>query len=305
MRWAEIKAIVADEASDMVANILIEEGCGGVAVTGPSVRASGPAELAEDLPTEEYATLTAYLPVDDRLEARLRNARDRIRMLPEVGVDISPGEITVKPVDAADWATAWKSFFKPLAVGKVFIKPSWEDVETRPDQIVVEIDPGMAFGTGNHPTTQLCLLALQKYVKGGESVLDVGSGSGILSIAAARLGAAELAATENDPVAVESAIENMRHNGVDDRIKVYQTETPSTVPGQFDIVVANITANVILALADDLAAKVKDNGLLIASGVIEARANEIVNCLNDRRFKVIEMDIDDQWVALMMRKHVG
>jgi len=302
MRWAEIKAVVSDESSDLVTNILIEEGCGGAAITGPSVRASGPADLSADLPIPEDTTIMAYLPVDDRLEGRLEAIRTRIRLLPETGVDISPGEITVRPVDEADWANAWKSFFKPVLVGRVMVKPSWEDVQTEPEQVVVEIDPGMAFGTGNHPTTQLCLLALQNYVKGGERVLDVGTGSGVLAIAAAKLGASEVHATENDPVAAEAAEENVSRNSMAGTIHVYNTDSPGSVTGQFDIVVANITADTIKLLTSDLESKTRDGGILIASGLIESRADEVILHLMKHGFELTDTSTDDEWVALVMKK---
>lgn len=302
MRWAEIKVVATDEAADLVANILIEEGCGGAAVTGPSVRASGPYELSDHLPSNGPTVLTAYLPVDDRLEGKLQSIRDRVRALPKTEVDIGPGEINVKPVDEADWASAWKSFFKAVEIGRLLIKPSWEDVGTKPEQVIVEIDPGMAFGTGNHPTTQLCMLALEKYIEGGERVLDVGTGSGVLAIAAAKLGASEIHSTENDPVAVDAAVENVRRNGVCDRVKVELSESPSSVKGRFDLVVANITANVILGMAEDIANAAKPGGLLITSGLIESRSDEIAGQLTELGFELVEKGIEDEWVVLVMRK---
>ncbi|MEN6371323.1 MAG: 50S ribosomal protein L11 methyltransferase [Armatimonadota bacterium] len=302
MRWAEIEVVVTEEAADLVANILIEEGCGGAAIKGPSVRASGPYELSDHLPTEGPTVLTAYLPVDDRLEGKLENICDRVRALPETGVDIGLGEINVKRVDEADWATAWKSFFKAVEIGKVLIKPSWEDVETKPEQVVVEIDPGMAFGTGNHPTTQLCMLALQKYIKGGERVLDVGTGSGVLAIAAAKLGASEVYSTENDPVAVGAAVENVRRNGVNNKVQVELSESPSSAPGPFDLVVANITATIILGMAEDIANAAKPGGLLITSGLIESRSDEVAGRFMELGFEMVEKGVDDEWVIFVMRK---
>ncbi|MEN6521940.1 MAG: 50S ribosomal protein L11 methyltransferase [Armatimonadota bacterium] len=302
MRWAEIEVVVTEEAADLVANILIEEGCGGAAIKGPSVRASGPHELSDHLPADGPTVLTAYLPVDDRLEVKLDNICDRVRALPETGVDIGLGEINVKRVDDADWASAWKSFFKAVEIGKVLIKPSWEDVETKPEQVIVEIDPGMAFGTGNHPTTQLCMLALQKYIKGGERVLDVGTGSGVLAIAAAKLGASEVYSTENDSVAMEAAVENVRRNGVDNRLQVELSESPSSVPGQFDLVVANITATIILGMAEDIVNAAKPGGLLITSGLIESRSDEVTGRLRGLGFEMVEKGVDDEWVILVMRK---
>jgi len=302
MRWAEIKAATSEQAADLVANILIEEGCGGVAITGPSVRASGGAELPADESGPAETLLTGYLPVDDRLEARLQSARDRIRLLPETGVDIGTGEITIKPVEDADWASAWRSYFKPVEVGNIFVKPSWEDLETTPGQVVVEINPGMAFGTGNHPTTQLCLLALQKFIHGGERVLDVGTGSGVLSIAAAKLGAAQVTATEADPVAAEAARENVHGNGVDANVCIVESQSPASATGEFDLVLANITADAIIGLAAELAHALAPGGFLVASGITGERAQEVGRFLARAGLEIVDKTDDDGWVALALRR---
>lgn len=302
MKWAEIKVATSDDAADLVSNILIEEGCGGVAITGPSVRASAPPELVDPGTILDETTITSYLPVDDRLEARLESVRSRVRTLPETGVDVGPADITVKPVEDADWAGAWKSFFKPVEIGRVLVKPSWEEVAARPDQVVVEIDPGMAFGTGNHPTTQLCALALQKYVRGGERVLDVGTGSGVLAISAARLGALEVTATEADPVAVEAACNNVARNSVEQNVRVIESDSLESVSEKVDIAVANITANTIIGLAGELSRAVAPGGILIASGLIEERADEVTSWLEQVGFDLIETMTEDDWVALILKR---
>lgn len=302
MRWAEIKAAASEEAADLVGNIMMEEGCGGVAIAGPFVRASDRAELPADLPRPDHTTVTGYLPVDDRLEGRLESIRERFRLLPETGTDIGPGQITVTLVEDADWADAWRSFFKTILTGRILIKPSWEEIEVGPGQIVVEIDPGMAFGTGNHPTTQLCLLALQNYVAGGEKVLDVGTGSGILAIAAAKLGAEKVAATEIDRAAAEAARRNVERNGLEDRVTVYQTDTPESGPGEFDIAVANITADPIMALAPALARAVRKGGMLIVSGIITSRADEVTSRLREHGFQVVDTTTEDDWVAAVLKR---
>lgn len=302
MRWAEIEAIVSDEAADMVSNIYIEEGCGGVAITGPSVIASDTAEAPADEPGPEQTTIKGYLPVDDSLEGRLDRLTERIRELPESGIDVGPCEITVRRVEESDWASAWRSFFKPVEVGNVLIRPSWEEIEAKPGQIVVDIDPGMAFGTGNHPTTQLCIELLQKYVKGGERMLDAGTGSAILSIAAAKLGVADIIATEIDSVAVESAIKNAEYNGVSSKIKVFHTGSPASVTDKVDLAVANIIADIIIKLSQEFADVVVPGGIIILSGVITARADEVVACMEGKGFDFIEKTTDDDWVAIVMRR---
>ncbi|MBI2844297.1 MAG: 50S ribosomal protein L11 methyltransferase [Armatimonadetes bacterium] len=299
MRWAEIVAAVSDESTDLVANIMIEEGCGGVAVTGPSVRASATAELIPQAPTPEWTRVACYLPVDDRLEGRLERIRERVRWLPETGIGVGPGEITVKWVEDADWENAWRSFFKPVEIGKVLVKPSWEDVEPGEGRVVVEIDPGMAFGTGNHPTTQLCLLALQKYVREGDRVLDVGAGSGILSIAAAKIGAREVIATEVDRLAVESARGNIHQNRLEHVVRVYETASPGDVAREVDLSVANIVSDTIIQLAPQLAGVIRPGGILIASGIVESRADEVITRLDMEGFEIVEKSKEDGWVVLV------
>ena len=287
MRWVEIEVRATDASADAVTNILIEEGCGGTAYNRPS---------------DSITNVLGYLPVDDRLEGRLENIRERVKHLPDFGLELASDEISIKWVQDEEWATAWKQFFKPMNIGRIVIKPSWEEYVEREDDLVVEIDPGMAFGTGNHPTTQLCLLALQDYVRGGETVLDVGTGSGILAIASAKLGATRVVGLDVDTVAVEAAQENVKRMGMEDVIRIDMADSPSAFEGSADIVVANIIANVIIAMADDLIAKVKPGGKLIASGIIQDRAEDVKSTLESKGLRLLEDRREGEWVALIMER---
>lgn len=287
MRWVEIEIKATDASADAVTNVLIEEGCGGTAYNRPS-----------DLITN----VLGYLPVDDRLESRLENIRERIKHLPDFGLELASDEISIKWVQDDEWATAWKQFFKPMSIGRIVIKPSWEIYEERPNDLVVEIDPGMAFGTGNHPTTKLCLLALQDYISGGETMLDMGTGSAILAIAGVKLGASNAVGLDIDPVAVEAAQENVKRSGMEDLIKIELADSPNAFDGNADIVTANIIANVIIAMADDLSAKVKPGGKLIASGIIQERAEEVQNRLERAGLRLLEDRREGEWTALIMER---
>ena len=287
MRWVEIEISATDASADAATNILLEEGCGGTAVSRSS---------------DSITIVLGYLPVDDRLEGRLVNIRDRVKHLPDFGLELGSDEIGIKFVQDEEWATAWKQFFKPMSIGRIVIKPSWEDYIERVDELVVEIDPGMAFGTGNHPTTQLCVLALQDYVKGGETVLDMGTGSGILAITCVKLGAAKVVGLDIDSVAVEAAQENVKRLGIEDVIRIERADTPNAFEGSADIVVANIIANVIIAMADDLSAKVKPGGKLIASGIIQDRADDVKSRLAEAGLRLIEDRRDGEWVALILER---
>lgn len=291
MRWVEI-AIQATEASvDAVSNVLIEEGCGG-AVIGSVPGA----------PTYDANRVAGYLPVDDRLETRLDNIRERVSALPALGLPLVSDEITIVWVEDEEWATAWKKHFKPVRVGRIIVKPTWEEFSANPGDIIVEVDPGMAFGTGYHPTTQLCLLALQDYVKGGEIVLDMGTGSGLLAIAAKRLGAEAVTALDVDSVAVEVAEENIRQAGLESSITIGRADSPLAFEGIADLIVANIIPKVLVDMAEELAAKVRPGGICIGSGIVLERKDEVANAFAAVGLKTIEERVDGDWVALICER---
>jgi ribosomal protein L11 methyltransferase len=212
-----------------------------------------------------------------------------------------------------DWANAWKRFYKPLRVGRrVLLKPSWEVVEVAPDDIVIELDPGMAFGTGLHPSTRLCIAALEEHVAPGDAVLDVGTGSGVLAIVAYKLGAMMILATDIDPIAIDVANENATRNHVplntQPGITVQQGSVPSVMAGQFDVVVANILAEVLAKLFDaeygypPLAEPLKPGGLLILAGIIEERAGLVIDAAQRHGCTLIGRKQEGDWVALVVRK---
>lgn len=212
-----------------------------------------------------------------------------------------------------DWANAWKRFYKPLRVGRrILLKPSWESVEVAPDDILVELDPGMAFGTGLHPSTRLCIAALEETVKPGDAVLDVGTGSGVLAVVAHKLGAASILATDIDPIAVEVAQENARRNAVPLNAQPGITVQPGSVPanmaGRFDVIVANILAEVLVKLFDaaydypPLAEPLKPGGLLILAGIIEERAPLVIDAAQRHGCTLVARKQEGDWVALVVRK---
>ncbi len=283
-RWAEIEVLASgDDAQEAVGALLTEvAGCQGYAST--------------------QTTVTGYLPVDERIEGSLLALRAALAGLRSLGIKGAGREITVRFVAEADWANAWKQYFKPQRIGeRIVIKPTWEEFAPKVGDVVVEIDPGMAFGTGLHATTRLCLRALETMVEAGDVVADVGTGSGILAVAAVRLGAARAVATDVDPLAVRIARENIAVNGVDAQIEAHEAALPP--PGAFDIVVANILADVILGMASELYAAVKPGGVLIASGIISHRAEDVRRGLAAAGFAApIETATESEWAALIAQR---
>lgn len=221
-------------------------------------------------------------------------------------------EAQIRTVRQEDWAHAWKKFYKPIRIGKnVLLKPIWEETEIQASDIVIELEPGMAFGTGMHPTTRLCIAAIEETLGAGDSLLDIGTGSGILSVLAAKLGACPIHATDIDPIAVAATLENMRLNGIstDNRasICIEQGSVPKNVSGQFDIVVANILAEVIVKLFNaafdnvPLAEPLSPTGTMILSGILEEKIPMVEEALEKQRLKIVDIKQEGDWVALLAR----
>jgi ribosomal protein L11 methyltransferase len=292
MRWLEIRIEATDASADAATEVLIRENCGGTASSRPSgcVR-------------PDAMDVVGYLPLSDRIEASLARIRDAVRALPGCGLDIRSDEVVVTWIEDDDWATAWRKYFKPIRIGRIVVKPSWEEFEPGPEDTVVELDPGMAFGTGNHESTRLCLLVLQDYVKGGETVLDVGTGSGILAIAAARLGAASVTGIDNDPIAVDAARENVARAGLSDFVRIALGDSPRVFEGAADVVVANIVPGVIIPMAPDLCATTRAGGVVITSGIVVERADEVRAGLESAGLATLETRADNDWVAIVSGKH--
>ena len=276
-KWAEIALDATGDMQETAGTLLTETaGCHGYTAT--------------------HKAVMGYLPVDDRLENTLLTLREAVQETS----GLSNG-VTIRFVAEEDWATAWKQYFKPQRVGKnLVVKPTWETWDAAPSDLVIQIDPGMAFGTGLHGTTRLCLLGLESAVFAGASVADVGTGSGILSVCAALLGAGRVEAVDNDPLAVRVARENVRVNGVTDLVRCEEASAPPS--GEFDIVVANILADVILGMASDLFAAVKPGGLLIASGIIAPRAQDVARGLERAGFISPEITEEGEWIAINSRR---
>ena len=309
MKWAEISIQTTHEATEAVANIFHDLGANGVVIEDPllinTYRRSGTWDYC-DLPEPvdvETVTVKSYLPVDDQLDSKLGLFERKINQLCEHNLDKGRGLIHCREVQDEDWASAWKDYFHPIKVSeRIVIKPSWEDYLPAVDEIVVEIDPGMAFGTGTHHTTTLCIRLLDELVEKADILFDVGTGSGILAIVAAKLGAASVRAIDLDPVAVKATMENIAINQVQNIVTAVEGDLLSGVAGQADIIVANIIADVIIYVLPDLPPRLKDDGIFIASGIIIERLSDVTAAMLEHNLIVERVIEDGGWAAIVARK---
>lgn len=310
MKWSEISIHTTEEAIEPISNILHEAGASGVVIEDPKdlerewdtsfgeVYALNPA----DYPTEGIM-LKAYLPVNSSLTDSVDQIKENINSLLVHDIDIGLNQITLTEVNEDDWANAWKKYYKPVRISeKITIVPSWEEYNPSEQELIIELDPGMAFGTGTHPTTTLCIQAIEKYMTEGDHVIDVGTGSGVLSIAAAKLGAESVDAYDLDDVAVQSAIANVQLNHVEDTVTVKQNNLLDHVTGQADLIVGNLLADIILKFTDDAAKVLKNNGLFITSGIIKQKEQEVKESLIENGFTIEETLYMKDWVAIVAKK---
>ena len=309
MKWAEISVKTTHEATDAVANIFHDLGATGVVIEDPKVindyRASGLWDYCE-IPEEkdvEIVIVKAYLPSDESLSNKIGLFEQQFNNLSRHDLDKGKGEISWHEVQEEDWATSWKQYFHPIKVGEnIIIKPSWEEYERSAEDIIIELDPGMAFGTGTHYTTQLCIRCLEEIVQKDNVVFDVGTGSGILSVTAAKLGAAEVRAIDLDTVAVRVAKENIVHNKVADIVSVSHGDLLTGVEGKADIIESNIIADVIIKLLPDIPARLKTEGQFVASGIISERLSDVLAAMKQNNFVVEKVIEDNSWVVIVARQ---
>lgn len=312
MDWIEVTISTTSEGTDIVSQILYDVGVAGVVIEDPNDILSFSSEpgdwdyVDEDLIAnlDEDVLVRGYLGEDDTLHDKLQYIRERIQGLLEdkSDIDIGPGGVELLSVSEEDWAENWKKHFKPRKVGeRIVIKPTWEEYLAGHEELVIEIDPGMAFGTGTHETTTLCIQMLERYVEPSDTVLDMGCGTGILAIASILLGAERALAVDIDKNAVDIARENSRINNVEDRIHVVHGDLLADVEGKFDIVVSNIIADVIIELSHDIDKFMKRDGIFIASGIILDRLDEVRAALKDNGFDEIEHVTLGEWAIVVSR----
>ncbi|AIM15657.1 ribosomal protein L11 methyltransferase [Bacillus sp. X1(2014)] len=312
MKWSEISIHTTNEAIEPISHILHEAGASGVVIEDPfeltKEREDQFGEIyqlnPDDYP-EEGVIVKAYLPVNSFLGETVEAIKEAINNLIIYDIDIGKNKITISEVNEEEWATAWKKYYNPVKISEKFtIVPTWEIYHpVSSDELIIELDPGMAFGTGTHPTTVMCIQAIERTVRPGDRVIDVGTGSGVLSIAAAMLGAEDVRAYDLDDVAVTQAKLNIKLNKVNNIVTVSQNNLLDGVEeNSADVIVANILAEVILRFTDDAARVVKPGGYFITSGIIQQKKDSVKEALINSGFEIVETILMEDWVAIISKR---
>ena len=289
MKWMEVSIAADAKETDLVAACFYDVDATGVV-------------LGDD--PDGRVTVTAYLAADEDFDGRLAAFRSGIAALAaRDGFDAASCPITVRTVQDADWEDNWKAYFHTQRVGKHFvIQPTWEEYTPLAGDVVLRLDPESAFGTGTHPTTAMCLRALESLVRGGETVFDVGTGSGVLAIAAAKLGAKAVVAKDYARPAALVAAKNVKENGVQDVVTTGVSDLLAAFDGQAELIVANIIADIVIRLFDELDEHLAPDGRLLASGIIDERVKDVTEAAVAHGFVLEDMYTDSGWAAMVLKR---
>ncbi|MDO5365336.1 MAG: 50S ribosomal protein L11 methyltransferase [Streptococcus dysgalactiae] len=304
--WQELTITVHREAEEAVSNLLIETGSQGVAIADSADyigQENRFGELYPDVEQSDMIAITAYYPSSTNLADVTVTINEQLAELASFGLQV--GQVTVDSQELAeeDWADNWKKYYEPARITHdLTIVPSWTDYEASAEEKVIKLDPGMAFGTGTHPTTKMSLFALEQVLRGGETVIDVGTGSGVLSIASSLLGAKTIYAYDLDDVAVRVAQENIDLNQGTDNIHVAAGDLLKGVGQEADVIVANILADILVLLTDDAYRLVKDQGYLILSGIISEKLDMVLEAAFSVGFFLETHMVQGEWNALVFKK---
>ena len=316
MKWDKYTIDTTTEAEDFISMMLSENGIEGIEIEdNVPLTKEETGEMFIDFPPElppdeGKSKVSFYLEAGEDHTETLKAVRIGLEQLRSM-VEIGSGDITSSQTEDIDWINNWKQFFQSFYIDDILIKPTWEPLkEEDKNKFLIEIDPGISFGTGKHETTQLCIRQIRKYLKEGERVLDVGCGSGILSIAALKLGAGSVVGTDVDGDCITSTHENMTvthlaensgefyvGNLIDD--KAFQEK----IGTGYDLVVANILADIIIPMAPALYQCAKEQGVLITSGIIDFKENEVKEALEQAGFEILEVNHQGEWVNVTARKN--
>ena len=313
MNWLEVSVNTHSESVEVVSSILIELGSKGVSIEDPQDYYQLTNEQLEWLKVQQkdlYETDTVIVKGYFQPSQWSKDSdvllHEKLEEIKVYGLQTGPLSVQVKEVGEEDWANAWKQYYFPVRVTRFLtVVPSWVDYEKeQDDELLIELDPGLAFGTGTHPTTQLSLTALEQTIRGNESVLDVGTGSGVLSIASKLLGASKVTAFDIDEMATRVAKENIALNPTIGEIEVYENNLLVGVNQKSDLIVANILAEILLQMPEDAYRNLNDDGRLILSGIIESKADEVMEAYEKAGFTLVERMTMREWNCFIMKKDV-
>lgn len=311
--WMQVKVLTTTAGADLVSEILLEAGSEGTMIEDrndvfENQRPEGQWDIIDPAIADrigEDVKVTGYYPIDENRNnviSSIASALGRLQALTP-DVDLGKLEMQVQGFENEDWSESWKKSFKPIRLGEhIVICPGWLEYEKQPDDKVIEIDPGMAFGTGTHETTGMCAALIEKYVQPGQRVIDIGTGSGILAIVAAHMGAKEVLATDLDAVAVRVAAENAVLNGFGDKIDCRCGDLLDVVDVSGDVVIANIIADVILMLAKPVRERIVPNGVFICSGIAIDRREDVRRALLENDYEILDEPVKGEWAAFAARK---
>ena len=250
----------------------------------------------------EDVRVIGYFSSEEDLDEKLSEIKKRLEYVKSLDLDTGSLEVFKTVVKQANWENEWKKYFNVQKVSNsIVIKPSWEDYTAKDGEKIIDIDPGMAFGTGTHETTRMCINAIEKYMKQGDSLIDIGCGSGILSIAAAHLGAQRVIAVDLDKLAVKVSKENVELNGFSDTVDVRYGDLTEVIDEKADVIVANIIADIIAKLSENIADFMKKDGYFISSGIINDKKDFVISKLIDNNFEIVEERNDGEWNCIVCR----
>ena len=317
MKWNKYTLKTRTEAEDLISSMMQDAGIEGIEIEDKTPLSERDKEqmfvdiLPEGPEDDGVAYISFYLEPEDDQAEMLRKVQEGLDEIRSWGVDVGEATITASETEDKDWINNWKEFFHQFYVDDILIKPSWEEVQPEDrDKLLIQIDPGTAFGTGMHETTQLCIRQLRKYLTPETVLLDVGTGSGILSIISLKLGAKRAVGTDLDPCALEAVKENIEVNGIDPasfEMMIGNIITEKEVQdrvgyGCYDIVVANILAEVLVPLTPVILARLKPGGIYITSGIIDDKEALVVQTVKDCGLTVLEVAHQGEWVSVTARK---
>ncbi|SFE15695.1 50S ribosomal protein L11 methyltransferase [Peptostreptococcus sp. D1] len=310
--WIEIKIKTTTEAVEAITNILFENGAQGAMIEDPKDFLFQKAHeydwdyVEEDVfnTEDENVYIKTYISEENDVVTFIEAIKIRISELRNFGIDIGAGEIFTDSVNEEDWANNWKKYYKPTKIGdRIVIKPEWEEYIPSEGDLVIHMDPGMAFGTGNHETTGMCIENLEKYVSEKSTVFDIGCGSGILGIVASKLGAKNVVGIDIDEMAVKVANENIQKNNVQNVMTAIAGNMTDKIEEgvKADIVVANIIADIIMKMSGNVKKLIKDDGIFISSGIILAKVDEVLENLKDNGFEVVDVIKKGEWSCIIAK----